>query len=262
MKKSLIAVFPGTNCEKESLLWISNNLETNAEFLDLSKHSSLKHEEIDLVVLPGGFSYGDYLRAGAIASRSKEMQFIVELANKNVPIIGICNGFQILCESKLLPGTLVKNITRQHHHFPVSIKINPEFFNINSSKNCMWLPKVSEQQLENIANRFTNFEIPMSCGMGNWRPPLNKSEKISCENNAVAYYTHNENGSYKAIAALTNNAGNVLGIMPHPERASDMVLGSREGLLFLYALAQNKNIPIKNASELSQFTLDFLRKNK
>ena len=257
MKTSLIPVFPGTNCDKETLQWINNNLETCAEFLDLSKHASLKAEDIDLIVVPGGFSYGDYLRAGAIAARSQEMKFISTLANNNVPVIGICNGFQILCESKLLPGTLIKNITRQHHHFPVSIKINPEFLDKKSKKNSVWLPKVTDTQMQNATNRFANFDIPMSCGMGNWQPPLNEKEKLSAENSAVVYYNNNENGSYKAIAALTNLAGNVLGIMPHPERASDAVLGSREGLLFLYGLAQNKNIKIKEGSELWQFTSNF-----
>ncbi|MES2614122.1 MAG: phosphoribosylformylglycinamidine synthase subunit PurQ [Bdellovibrionota bacterium] len=257
MNKSLIPVFPGTNCDKETLLWINDNLETCAEFLDIKKHASLKPEDVDLIIVPGGFSYGDYLRAGAIAARSKEMGLIAEFANKNVPIMGICNGFQILCESRLLPGTLVKNTTRQHHHFPVSIKINPEFLNTNSSKNCVWLPKLADSQLQNITNRFANFEIPMSCGMGNWRPPLHEAEKLQAEQNAILHYNNNENGSYNAIAGLVNSAGNVLGIMPHPERASDIVIGSREGLLFLYGIAQNKKIKIKEGSELWQFTMSF-----
>lgn len=257
MKISLVPVFPGTNCDKETLQWLNDNLETKAEFLDLTKHTALTEEQIDLVVVPGGFSYGDYLRAGAIAARSQEMQFIAKLANKNVPILGICNGFQILCESKLLPGTLVKNVTRQHHHFPVSIKINTEFLDINSQKNCAWLPKLTGNQLQTISKRYEKVDIPMSCGMGNWRPPLNEKERIVAEENAVIYYNNNENGSYKAIAAVTNATGNVLGMMPHPERASDAVLGSREGLLFLYGLAQNKKIKIKEGSELWKLTTTF-----
>lgn len=257
MKTTLVPVFPGTNCEKETLLWLSDNLETNAQFLDLKKHANLTPEEIDLVVVPGGFSYGDYLRAGAIAARSKEMQFIAHLSQKNIPIMGICNGFQILCESKLLPGTLIKNITREHHHFPVSIKMNSEFLDAGQAKSSVWLPKFSGEQLKKIKTRFENFEIPMSCGMGNWRPPLNEVEKNIALQNAVVTYHKNENGSYESIAALANSMGNVLGIMPHPERASDAVLGSREGLLFLYGVAVNKKIKIKEGSELWQFTMSF-----
>ena len=257
MKKSLVPIFPGTNCEKESLLWLQDNLETSAEFLDLKKHVNLMAEEIDCILIPGGFSYGDYLRAGAIAARSKEMELIAKFAKQETPVLGICNGFQILCESKLLPGTLIKNTTRQHHHFPVSIGMNSEYFSEKSNKKCVWIPKLAEEKLENISNRFSEFFIPMSCGMGNWRPPLLEKERLKAESCAPIYYKKNENGSHQSIAALTNANGNVLGMMPHPERASDFNLGSREGLLFLYGLSQNKNIKIKEGSELWQFTTNF-----
>jgi phosphoribosylformylglycinamidine synthase subunit PurQ / glutaminase len=257
VKTSLVPVFPGTNCDKETLLWLNTNLETNAEFLDLKKHENLKPEQIDLIVIPGGFSYGDYLRAGAIAARSNEMKFIAQCAQNDVPILGICNGFQILCESKLLPGTLIKNITRQHHHFPVALKINENFLKEKSSESCAWLPKLEGKKLEHFLNIYSNFEIPMSCGMGNWRPPLNEAQENEAVQSCVIYYINNENGSYKAIAGLTNLSGNVLGLMPHPERASDAALGSQEGLLFLYGLAKNKNIKIIEGSELWQFTMSF-----
>jgi phosphoribosylformylglycinamidine synthase subunit PurQ / glutaminase len=255
-KKTLIPVFPGTNCEKESLLWISCNLETEAEFLDLEKHSSLTASEIDAIFIPGGFSYGDYLRAGAIASRSKEMSFIKGKSKEGIPILGICNGFQILCESGLLPGALVKNITRQHHHFPVSIKIDPNFLDEKNTQNkCAWLPQFSGKNLEKVKEVFASeFLIPMSCGMGNWLPPLHEVEKVTAEKNAVIYYNHNENGSYKSIAGIIDATGNIFGMMPHPERASDLFIGSTEGLIFLLGISQSRKIKIKAGSPLEQFS--------
>ena len=255
-KKTLIPVFPGTNCEKESLLWISNNLDTDAEFLDLEKHSTLTANDIDAIFIPGGFSYGDYLRAGAIASRTKEMAFIKEKSKENIPILGICNGFQILCETGLLPGALIKNITRQHHHFPVSIKIDPSFLDSNNAENkCVWIPKFNSINLEKVKKTFSNeFLIPMSCGMGNWLPPLNETDKINAEKNAVVYYNHNENGSYKSIAGITNESGTIFGMMPHPERASDSFVGGTEGLLFLLGISQSRKIKIKAGSPLEKFS--------
>ncbi len=257
MKISLVPVFPGTNCDKETLLWLNDNLVTNTEFLDLAKHAALTAQDIDVVVIPGGFSYGDYLRAGAIAARSKEMDFIARLATQGVPILGICNGFQVLCESKLLPGTLVKNTTRRHHHFPVSLKIDQDFLNSNAAKSSVWLPKLEQNKLAQVMTIYSNFDIPMSCGMGNWRPPLDELLCTQAEKNAVMYYNLNENGSHKSIAGIINSAGNVLGLMPHPERASDAILGSQEGLLFLYGVAQHKNIAIKPQSELAKFAKIF-----
>jgi phosphoribosylformylglycinamidine synthase I len=255
-KKTLIPVFPGTNCEKETLLWISLNLETEAEILELKKHSSLSASDIDAILIPGGFSYGDYLRAGAIASRSKEMYFIKNKAKEGIPILGICNGFQILCESGLLPGTLVKNITHQHHHFPVSIKIDPNFLDEKNKKNeCAWIPKFSGKNFEKIKEVFASeFLIPMSCGMGNWLPPLNETEKNIAEKNAIIFYNQNENGSYKSIAGIANETGKIFGMMPHPERASDSFIGSTDGLIFLLGISQSRNIKIKVNSPLAQFS--------
>jgi len=254
-KKTLIPVFPGTNCEKESFLWFSENLETEVEFLNLKKHHSIHPEEIDALFIPGGFSFGDYLRAGAIAARTEEMTFVKELAQSDIPILGICNGFQILCESGLLPGTLVKNVTKQHHHFPVSIRVEKNYFLTSNQENkCVWIPKFQEHQLKLINTIFSKeFFIPMSCGMGNWLPPRNNAEKVLAEKNAVVFYNNNENGSYKSIAGLTNSSGKIFGMMPHPERASDLILGSDEGLVFLLGIAQSQKIKIRSGSPLANF---------
>lgn len=257
MKKTLIPVFPGTNCEYETLLWISDNLETDVEYLNLEKHHILHEKDIDAIIIPGGFSYGDYLRAGAIASRSKEMIFIKDKSKEGTPILGICNGFQILCESGLLPGILTNNISHRHHHFPVSVRVNFNFLNaLNSQKSCIWIPKFQGQTLEKIKQIYaTEFFIPLSCGVGNWHPPQIETEKEIAQKNTVIFYNQNENGSYNSIAGLTNNSGNILGIMPHPERASDFLVGSEDGLIFLLGISQHRKIKIKENSPLKRFVV-------
>lgn len=244
---TLIPVFPGTNCEKETHSWIADNLETRVEFLSVSQHEHLTESEIDAVILPGGFSYGDYLRAGAIASRSREVRLIKKWAENGVPTLGICNGFQVLCESGLLPGALVKNKTRQHHHFPVSIAIETSY--LKAEKHCVWIPKF--EKADPSSTCFQDFLIPMSCGMGNWLPPTTIEQQAQVF--PVVRYNQNENGSYKSIAGLTNKQGNILGLMPHPERASDPLLGSTRGLVFLLGLSQQRKIKIKKNSPLESF---------
>lgn len=217
--------FPGTNCEMETFHWVSDNLESTPVFLDEKLPA-----EVDAIIIPGGFSHGDYLRAGALSARSEQMNYVKEKAKSGTPVLGICNGFQILCESHLLPGVLVKNVTKKHHHFSVALKCD------YSQKN-VWLP----QSLSKI----TEFNLPMSCGMGKY---LSKGPVKS-----FLKYTHNENGSDDAIAGICNTEGNVVGMMPHPERASDIVLGSDIGFLFLAGLAENTKIKVKEKSPLWDF---------
>lgn len=245
MKKSIIPVFPGTNCEKESALWLYDHLDTQVEFLDIKVHGALTAQDLDMVLIPGGFSYGDYLRAGAIAARSPEMQLIKSWAAQGVPVLGICNGFQILCESGLLPGCLVKNVTRSHHHFPVSVRVDPDVMSTSGSKTCAWIPKWDAAMLQPALQEFSSFLLPMSCGMGNWRPPRDPVAQKQALEGAVLYYNNNENGSFQAVAGLMNADGNVLGLMPHPERASDPILGSTQGLFFLYGIGTQRYITMK-----------------
>jgi phosphoribosylformylglycinamidine synthase I len=257
MKTTLIPVFPGTNCEQETARWVEENLHTNVAFFNWEKHNALTAQDIDMIILPGGFSYGDFLRAGALAAQSKEMKWITRQAQEKVPILGICNGFQILCESKLLPGVLVKNITGHHHHFPVEIQIHLPYLNASAPQKCLWIPKLPQDHpfLKN-----PTLHIPMSCGMGNWRPPQGEQEKQNALNNQIMSYAKNENGSAFSLAGITNSNGNILGLMPHPERASDLLLGNDMGLLFLYGLSQHKHIKIKEGSALCKWTQTFCPK--
>lgn len=239
MKRILLPVFPGTNCERESRDWLNDNLEVKAEFLDLETHESLTSKEIAAVLIPGGFSYGDYLRAGALAARSPEMKYIGFLANQGVAVLGICNGFQILCEAGLLPGVLTRNETKQHHHFPVALRLN------SKPISCAWI------DFESSPKDF--FELPMSCGMGKFLPPafLSQSEEQTfLETQCPLFYVNNENGSYKAVAAVCSKDGNVVGMMPHPERASETILGSDVGLFILASLAKSGGLTIRKNSAL------------
>lgn len=243
----LVPVFPGTNCENETLSWIADNLNVNVQFFKLPRDSFVESHDVAAVVIPGGFSYGDYLRAGAIASRSLEMQAIKKYSQHGVPILGICNGFQILCESGLLPGVLVRNKTRFHFHSPV--ELTAEWQSETSDRqHPVWLPKDNPKIHTSLKKMMTHYVLPMSCGMGCYI-------KSGNENNysVIFRYVHNEVFSSDAIAGIANAPGNVVGLMPHPERASDPALGGTQGLLFLYGLARNKNIGIRAHSPLQQF---------
>lgn len=241
-KTVLIPVFPGTNCEKETRDWVADNLPLRVEYLSLEKHDSLRCEEIAAVVIPGGFSFGDYLRAGALAARSDSMKFVKFLSEQNVPVLGICNGFQILCEAQMLPGALVKNVTHQHHHFTVALEFGDEI----AKSRTPWLPRNS---------KLHSMSLPMSCGMGCYLPPhfANSEDRGEFQSQIVLTYKNNENGSTASIAALTNRSGNVLGMMPHPERASELTLGSDEGLIFLQGLCEHLELSARENSPLENF---------
>ncbi|RLF84583.1 phosphoribosylformylglycinamidine synthase I [Thermococci archaeon] len=211
MPKFAVIVFPGTNCDFETVEAIR---KAGGKVERVWYKSSLK--DFDGVVLPGGFSYADYLRAGAISARAEIMEEVKVLANDGKPILGICNGFQVLTESGLLPGALRPN------------KV-PRFL-------CKWVYlKVSDTQ-----TAFTQFyeegeviRMPIAHAEGNYYAnDLNKVKiafQYSDENGNITNDV-NPNGSLLNIAGISNEKGNILGMMPHPERASDRWLGSEDGL--------------------------------
>ena len=172
---------------------------------------------VDAVVLPGGFSYGDYLRAGAIAARSPLMADVVAAARTGLPVLGICNGFQVLCESHLLPGALTRNA---HLHF-----VNRDQGLRVASTSTAWTSGFAEGQ---------DIVVPVKNGEGSYVADDATLDRLEGEGRVVAYYTGtNPNGSSRAIAGIANERGNVVGIMPHPEHAVEDLTGpGTDGLVF------------------------------
>jgi phosphoribosylformylglycinamidine synthase subunit PurQ / glutaminase len=200
-----IVVFPGSNCDRDVHSVLSNILKVNA---DLVWHTNDNISQYDAVVIPGGFSYGDRLRAGIIAAHSPIVSKIKRMANDGVPILGICNGFQILVESCLLPGALMMN---QSLNFV-----------------CRW----TTLRVHNNKTPFTNcfsqnetFQIPVAHGQGRYVADKKVLKDLKKRNQIVFRYSDDDpNGSTDLIAAICNPEGNVMGLMPHPERASERIL--------------------------------------
>ncbi|MFZ9521384.1 MAG: phosphoribosylformylglycinamidine synthase subunit PurQ [Silvanigrellaceae bacterium] len=230
-KNAAVLQFPGTNCDQDTLRWLARNLDLDVSFVrsqeDIEKRPP---GHTSVIILPGGFSFGDYLRAGALAARSPLMDWVRREAAAGVAVLGICNGFQILCESGLLPGALALNTIRQHVHEFVTI-------HVEMSLSSPWAPNLTSGRL---------LTLPISCGMGNFIAPR-KEEGFR----TLFRYTQNILGSTESIAGISNPEGNIVGMMPHPERASDPVLGATDGLLMLDALAERLNIPVRPGSPLA-----------
>ena len=212
-----IVVFPGSNCDQDCFDAVKRVTKKEPVFL-WHKDTSLK--EVDALILPGGFSYGDYLRAGAIARNSPIMKEVVAFAKKGGSVLGICNGFQILTEAHLLPGTLMQN---QNLHF---------------------ICKTVALKLENTKTPFTKkgelqkiYRIPIAHKEGNYQIDDGGLKQLEDQQQIVFRYDgENPNGSLANIAGVTNAKKNVVGLMPHPERVCDRLLGSDEGRFFFESL--------------------------
>ena len=179
-------------------------------------HGDADLRGVDAVVLPGGFSYGDYLRCGAIARFAKVMDTIVEQAREGLPVLGICNGFQVLCESHLLPGALTRNQNLHFIHRDQPLRI--------ANNRTAWTNGYDEGQV---------ITVPVKNGEGCYVADEKTLDQLEGEGRVVAYYQGNPNGSMRDIAGITNEAGNVVGIMPHPEHAIEDLCGpGTDGLGF------------------------------
>jgi len=214
-----IVTFPGSNCDYDAYHAVVDGLGEAAVYLWHKDHDL---QGCDVIVLPGGFSYGDYLRAGAIARFSPVMQDVVAFARRGGPVLAICNGFQIACEAGLLPGALLRNASLKFVSETVQIRV------------------------ENTDTLFTNryepgavLRIPIAHGDGRYTADPQTLSTLEDEGRVVFRYVGgpgdadewwSPNGSMRAIAGIVNDAGNVLGMMPHPERAVDTLLGSDDGL--------------------------------
>jgi len=180
-------------------------------------HCATDLSGVDAVVLPGGFSYGDYLRCGAIARFAPIMELVVAAAQGGLPVLGICNGFQILCESHLLPGALVRNDVRRFVCRDQALRIE--------RTDTPWTSGFATSQ---------RIVVPLKNGEGSYVADARTLDALEAEGRVVArYLDHNPNGSYRDIAGISNASGNVVGLMPHPEHAIDTLTGpSVDGLTF------------------------------
>jgi phosphoribosylformylglycinamidine synthase subunit PurQ / glutaminase len=223
-----VVTFPGSNCDYDAYRAVVDTLGEEAAYIWHKDHDL---QGSDVVILPGGFSYGDYLRAGAIARFSPIMAEVAAHARRGAPVIGICNGFQIACEAGLLPGALLRNESLQFVSAPVTLRV------------------------DNAETRFTSeyekgqlLRMPVAHGDGRYTASDNTLDELEGEGRVVFRYVDshgesvpsaNPNGSMNSIAGIVSAEGNVLGMMPHPERALDDILGSHDGLgLFESVLAK------------------------
>ncbi len=214
-----VVVFPGSNCDHDAYYALKHEVGVETTFLFHKEHSL---QDVDAVVLPGGFSYGDYLRCGAIARFSPIMKEVVRFAQSGGPVIGICNGFQILCEAELLPGALLRNNGLRFLSKHVYIK--------TTNNRTLFTGELAEGEV---------LRIPIAHGEGNYYADPAVLQELQAENRIVFQYCDgmgnvvdesNPNGSQLNIAGIVNAKGNVLGMMPHPERACSPILGSTDGL--------------------------------
>ena len=215
-----VVVFPGSNCDHDVAYALKEKLGKNVVFL-WHKEKSIKN--CDFIILPGGFSYGDYLRSGAIAQFSPIMQSIEQHAKNGGYILGICNGFQILCESKLLPGTLLRNKNQKFICDNVFIKsANPNIF---ENKKIYKIP------IAHAEGRFYCDELTL-------KNLINKKQILFkyCSKDGEVNADSNPNGALKNIAGICNEQQNVFGMMPHPERACDENLNNTDGKFILESI--------------------------
>jgi len=209
--------FPGA-CDDRDALWALAALDADAVFV---RHTDTDLSELDAVVLPGGFSYGDYLRCGALARFAPAMEAIVELADDGRLVLGICNGFQILCEAGLLPGVLRRNESLSFVCRDVALVVE--------RTDTPFTTRCDQGQL---------LTIPVKHGEGNWYADDDLYAELEARQQIVLRYAEPVNGSRNDVAGVVNERGNVMGLMPHPEHAVDSLLGSADGALVLSSLVE------------------------
>ncbi|HEX9504578.1 MAG TPA: phosphoribosylformylglycinamidine synthase subunit PurQ [Acidimicrobiia bacterium] len=210
-----VVVFPGTNCELD-VVWAVEQLGASAELL---WHGDATVRGVDAVVVPGGFAHGDYLRTGAIARFSPVMGAVADYAAAGGPVVGICNGFQVLTESGLLPGALQKNRGLTFLCQTVELRV-----------------ETTRSVLTGRAEKGAVLRVPINHFEGNYVCDPDTLRQLQDEDRVVLRYVDNPNGSLDDIAGIVNETGNVVGLMPHPERASDLLLGSADGIVLLQSL--------------------------
>jgi phosphoribosylformylglycinamidine synthase I len=211
-----VVVFPGSNGDHDSWYAFSHDLGQKAEFIWHDSHSL---GDVDAVILPGGFSYGDYLRCGAIAKFSPVMAAVRKFAASGGLVLGFCNGFQILVESGLLPGALIRNRSLKFVSRMVTLRVE--------TTNTPFTSSARKGQL---------LRLPVAHGEGCYLADERTLDALEAEDRVVVRYMDNPNGSLRDIAGICNEGRNVMGLMPHPERAADPLVGSADGRVILESL--------------------------
>ena len=211
-----VVVFPGSNCDHDAWYAVSRNLGQQASFI---WHDSDHLGSVDAVILPGGFSYGDYLRCGAIAKYSPVMNAVRKFSQDGGLVIGICNGFQILVEAGLLPGALVRNAGLKFRCHPVDLRV-----------------ETANSPFTNASKPGAILRVPIAHGEGLYYADDRTLAELKSEDRIAFRYLDNPNGSLDNIAGILNAGRNVLGMMPHPERAADPLMGSTDGLAVFHSM--------------------------
>ncbi|MCL6678887.1 phosphoribosylformylglycinamidine synthase subunit PurQ [Sphingomonas sp. RG327] len=208
--KTAVIVFPGSNCDRDLAVALEQ-VTGRAPAMVWHKESELP-DGTDFVGLPGGFSYGDYLRSGAMAARSPIIRAVIDAANRGVPVIGVCNGFQVLTETGLLPGALMRNgrLNFVSRPVPLIVENSQTLFTSGYSKG-------------------ETIHIPVAHHDGNYQADAETLDRLEGQGRVAFRYAADVNGSARNIAGILNNSGNVLGMMPHPERAIEPAHGSTDG---------------------------------
>jgi phosphoribosylformylglycinamidine synthase subunit PurQ / glutaminase len=211
-----VVQFPGSCDERDALAACERVADAR-----LVWHEETDLGEIDAVIIPGGFSYGDYLRAGAIARFAPAMEAVARFAAGGGPVLGICNGFQVLCEAGLLPGALLPNEGLRFHFRQVELEV---------AGSCAWTAGIEQGE---------RLSIPTKHMSGRYFAPDSELDRLEADGRVILRYAagHNPNGSLRDIAGVANETGNVMGLMPHPEHAVDPLTGSADGLRLFSAVA-------------------------
>lgn len=225
-----VVVFPGSNCDHDAYFAFRHGLGVDSRFI---WHDSPVLGDVDAVILPGGFSYGDYLRTGAIAKFSPVMGAVKRFAENGGPVLGICNGFQVLTEAGLLPGALVRNAALKFVCRTVPLEV--------ASTNSPFTQGLEKGEV---------LRLPVAHGEGCYIADAATLQQLEMEDRVVLRYRDNPNGSMNNIAGIVNRERNVLGMMPHPERAADPLVGGTDGLAILRSLvsAQTLSAPLAATS--------------
>jgi phosphoribosylformylglycinamidine synthase len=216
--KSAVIVFPAANCDRDAKVALE---QMTGQSPRMVWHQDSELPDVDLVVLPGGFSYGDYLRCGAMASQSAVMKAVKAHADKGGMVLGICNGFQVLTESGLLPGALMRNAGLKFVCKPVTLSVE-------ETQNAFARHYEKGQEIT----------VPIAHGEGNYYADEETLDRLEGEGRVVFRYRDNPNGSARDIAGILNEKRNVLGMMPHPERVVDPITGGTDGRALFQSLIE------------------------